>query len=384
MQCRDGGDGIDSAAVREVPRHDTATALAAALVEQSVANAERVAAALLDDPELVAPFIEALRTLSDPHDSDDRTHLARSLLATPGREALTVVAALAASATQSAPRTGDAFCTFPYERDAVVAEMVALRPTAELFDFIADGAGGSADPDTALRLIHHLVALGRPVPDAARWPLRWAVDTDHPLAALPTHLLEIERHLPHFIRRSFDPVGADTGWTYPTEQRPLSDLLPGFGSRAPVDPQRVTAAVRDWPLLSNGRLHVDSWRPGNLDAPAQGQASDEHGSTFQTRISLADPATALPAEFAVSLIFAAASSGPAYGGTPGPGPARIRMWESVAGLTGAAWPSPIERVADAARATTWIGLPAEGYLWRIRLLAARADRLVLLDAYDVD
>lgn len=59
------------------------------------------------------------------------------------------------------------------------------------------------------------------------------------------------------------------------------------------------------------------------------------------------------------------------------------MWESIAGLTGAPWPSPIDRLADAAQAVTWISLPAEG-LWRVRLVAACSDRLVLLDALDID
>lgn len=364
------------------PVPGTAAALAATLVQQPIVNAERVAAALLEDPELVASFTEAMRTLTDPHDSDDCTHLARSLLATPGRQALTVVAALAASAPQSAPRTGDAFCTFPYQRDALIAEMVALRPSAELFDLIADRAGAPVDPDTSLRLIHHLVALGFPVPDAARWPVRWAADTGHSLAGLPTRLLDIERHLPRFSGRSFDTV-TDTGWTYPTEQRRLADLIPGFGDHVPVDHRSVTAAVRDWPLLSNGQLHVDSWRPGNRDVPPDEHISKKLGSTFQTRISLADAATPLPAEVALSLIFAAASSGPAYGGTPGPGTARLRTWATIAGMTGVAWPSPIVRVAEAARATNWTNVHGDG-LWRIRLLAIQADRLVLLDAYDTD
>lgn len=95
----------------------------------------------------------------------------------------------------------------------------------------------------------------------------------HPLAPLPTRLLPLERHLPRFLGRRSDPDADD--WTYPAERRPLGELISGFGRRAPVDRQHVTAAVRDWPPLSNGSLRVDSWWPGSLDRPADLPGNDE-------------------------------------------------------------------------------------------------------------
>jgi hypothetical protein len=356
------------------PRRDEAGDLAELLISQPIANADRVAAALLADHDLVEAFTAALGALEDDDDAI-RTSLVHALLQTPGADTLQIVFDIAAAAPSGSPRVGDAWCSFPYERDTVVGELIACRPADELFHHIATRRG-TADPDTSLRVAHHLVALGHRVPDAARWPFDWATGSGHELAALPDHLTELEVHMPRFAGPSFDPVD-DSGWRAPSRRCALGELISGFGDPRPVDHRAVTAAVADWATLSNGQLHAASWATGDQDTPG-----DEHPHPRQ-RISVADPAHVVSPADAVAIWFSAAYAGPAYGGTPGAGSSRLRCWQTIAGMTGVEWPAPLDRVAAAARTVTWVLLPADG-LWRIRLLSAGGGRVVLVDALDID
>ncbi|MFE3448936.1 DUF6183 family protein [Nonomuraea sp. NPDC059194] len=162
----------------------------------------------------------------------------------------------------------------------------------------------------------------------------------HPLAALPLGLLGVEEELdlPSYglrgaaVELPFGPSGQRGTRRRPSGRLPVDEL--------PV-PEQLTAAVDNWVSDSNGRLEARVFRlraPIGLDA----RLLDGLGLACLTGKGEIHVHAATPSQV-MRVLFAAASTGSAYGSGRGGAYGRLLAWRSMIALAGA---TDIEEVAD--------------------------------------
>lgn len=263
--------------------------------------------------------------------------LRRELATTPaGDNAATAVKLL--YATNTDPRT----------LRSMAAWLAAAQPLEALLPLLVVEEEDGAAAELSACLTHELVIRHPRIGEAdeARERARRMAAAGHPLAALPLHLLEIEQDL------LLDGVAPPFG--------PSSDRTPRRRTAAPraeevttpADAELIASAVANWANESNGCFEArvfDLPEPATPDAElldALGLQALEGDGEISVR--QAAPATVM------RVLFAAASTGGAYGGGRGGAYGRLLAWRSLAGLTGAAAADEVDRVAVRADECTWV------------------------------
>lgn len=286
--------------------------------------------------------------------------------------------------------------------DRRAASFLAAGRPAEDLAAVFTGGSSSAGASEELRvcLLHELVLRGVPVtevPGIARWATspHWR---HHPLGWLPLTLsaMEAEADLPAYGAGGechslpygpFEGSTAASGWTTPVPY--AVDVTPEAAETA------MRTAVANWAAESNGRIEAGIFEfddPLRADAVPSALASlgleclaglDEPRATFS--------APACRPRRAWRVLFAAASSGGAYGSGRGGAYGRLAAWQSMAGLAQVPTGAPAEEVEARVAECSWYGFSTttdwfEQVIWDIGLAALAPDgrRPSVLAATDTD
>ena len=110
-------------------------------------------------------------------------------------------------ATYAAPQLPQAGVPAPAKRDADRRDPPRCREN-QVID--GDEQLQRDDPEFGLLLSHELVLRGSDPPVGAAWYGTWAQETNHPLAPLPFHLLDIEREMPTGLPHYPGTLGASS------------------------------------------------------------------------------------------------------------------------------------------------------------------------------
>jgi hypothetical protein len=224
-----------------------------------------------------------------------------------------------------------------------------------------------------LCLLQELVSRGIPVGNVRQV-------AGHPLARLPSRLLDIEsdvlpNHLPGLSSEGLKELTTGTNIVRVTEV-------------ASADP--ISSAVRVWITESNGMYEAKVFQ---TEGPVGAQDLSPGFLRSLHLDCLGDDIVAqvVSASRAFALLFLAASSGGAYGGNPHRAYGRLAAWESLGGLAGAIDGQTIESIEVLAKQCTWVSLVSDSdwfyqVAWDVALLAIRPDgrSVAVLAATDTD
>jgi hypothetical protein len=269
-----------------------------------------------------------------------------------------------------------------YQRALDASAIVALRPAAELRPLLEESSWlRTDDPELGLLLVHEGAVRGAPQGEEARWFLQWAASTGHPLAVLPARLSPPESLFPdRSVRFSaaggMSAVVPGTGSAGVTDWMALGEVVRRIGEEVQVDRARIAAPFREW-MEDNGRVQVTGYRTGRslpADTPGLG-------------LNASLPIREVTASAGLATLFSAVGGG-AYTEMVSGSYARLRVWESVAGIFDLPWPSPIDGLARAAEDARWLAVRPDGAwfysVWAVWLLIETSDRIVSITATDTD
>jgi hypothetical protein len=228
-------------------------------------------------------------------------------------------------------------------------------------------AGTAASHEFKACLLHELVLQDMPVAEypALRSFGEALVAEEHPLAALPLHLLPAERGL-------CQPPDAPNDWTWVLppaavalhSDRPEIQVSEEMRRRsADVDPTETTvpevaeamgAAVRHWREQSNGEIAAQEfWSPEPV-------SPDDVAAVFERLPLPAWPEGGPPARLhpassdrVLRVLLTASLLSPAYGSGLYGAYGRLATWRSLAGLTGAPADARITDTAMLVEQTHW-------------------------------
>lgn len=261
-------------------------------------------------------------------------------------------------------------------------QIAGTRPAADIMNVLeSDQKLRREDPEFGLLLSHELVLRGTDPSASAAWYRTWARETNHPLAPLPFQLLDIEREIPTGLPQYPGALGASS-WPTTTiiepELVPLGEFLSGLGAGIPLDDRVAMAPFQDWLDLSNGRVQVAAYRPGDAFAADLPEPRVHEG----IRATPIDPAQA------VRSLFIAASGGGAYSPSPGGATARLRVWAGLGALVDLSAASPLEEIAQRAGDAQWLRLETSDWFdevaWDVWIVLLGGQRVVTVAATDTD
>ncbi len=295
-------------------------------------------------------------------DSEDATDIAIDLVLTPG------------PSRPGAPATWSWLARQAFR-------LAAARPADELLASIGpDSSVRLHRPELGLLIFHELVLRGGVLADD-NWYCDWARRSSHPLATLPTSLLDLEGGFGFWLPTYASGVtGAPLASlrSIEGELSTVGELIPGLGTPVEVDRERIAASFREWREGSNGEVEIAAFTKGDAFGVTVGPALD---------------ATVRGAEVAVAeglgLFFSWTVASGAYSHGPGGAFARLRTWEAVAGLLGRTWPMDIHPLADEIRDSKWIRLETDDpwfyqVAWDVFLAVDLASRIVTIAVTDTD
>jgi uncharacterized protein (TIGR02996 family) len=225
---------------------------------------------------------------------------------------------------------------------------------------------------------------------------------NHPLAALPLSLLDVEAEVGACLPRYTTTTGSS--WPTPSSLSwdAVSPLSLGTAGRPPTTSEamdtscstRMGSAVLNWEEESNGLVEARAFRfdrslateevtVGMLQSLGLESLRGAAGANIRAeRVRLQD---------AFNALFSAASTGGAYNGGLAGAYGRLAAWQSMAGLAGAPNEELIEEVAGVARRCSWVSYHAtSGWFcniaWDLGLVCVRPDgmSLAVLAATDTD
>ena len=280
------------------------------------------------------------------------------------------------------------FVSTPQGQRAVDAQtIVQTRPTREVRDLLGDTGGVRIrDPEMGLLLVHERCVLGHAPGTSDPWYLEWGRTSNHPLAVLPGRLLPIEGELPNLstvfgVDAENMTLRSSAGlpWSHPGDVvLELGSALPGIDGRIEVDEATIGAPFREWTMNSNGRVEVVGHARGST-WPSREPA----GGELCQRL----PVWMLTPERGLGILFGAIGRG-AYTANVSGSCARLRAWESVAGIVGQPWPSSIATLSLAAERARWfqVAHPRVGGrpIWAVWLVVEAGDRVISIKATDSD
>lgn len=312
-------------------------------------------------------------------------HLLRLLATTPGPGNVPQALRLVSSA-QTADRKLDRYAA---------SLLASSHPAEEL----AYAFTGHASEELRACLVHELVLRGADVtetPGIAGWATsaHWR---RHPLGWLPLALSEVEGQ-PDLPR--YNAQGSSYSMPFgPPEDRNVAVVaevhVPSAQETTTETAAKgIGAAVANWVDESNGRVEARVFElAGPLEAESVPRAllglglESLKGAGRKTSFSVA----ACPPDRAWRVLFAAASTGGAYNSGARGAYGRLAVWQSLAGLTGAAEAATAEDVEARVRECAWYGFSAgtkwfERVAWDIGLVAVSPEhrRLSVLAATDTD
>ncbi|MEU4203498.1 DUF6183 family protein [Streptomyces sp. NPDC039022] len=323
------------------------------------------------------------------------SHALCALQTTPGRANIERAISLPGTRFPEAERQAARF------RASVLA---SEQPVEDLLAAVfAPGRTTAAAPyELRACLLHELVLRGIDVSGLAETRGFAAAlrSGDHPLAALPTRLLEAEEkvELPRYSTRGAShslPCRSGTEPPGPSAS-PSAGPGPAFGLAELPDPaqsEAMATAVNGWREHSNGKIEARVFAGdapcdrAHLRAAIDVLPLECLAGTRRGTVRM-DASTA---GRAWRMLFSAASTGGAYGGSLHGAYGRLAAWHSMTGLVGAPAGTEFEQVDESARACTWYDLGTEtdwfhGVAWDFGILALRPDRhhVAVLAATDTD
>ncbi|MEV0282296.1 DUF6183 family protein [Streptomyces sp. NPDC050610] len=319
----------------------------------------------------------------------------RTLAITPGRANIERTVRLPGTRFPKAERRAARFWASVLASEQPVGDLLAA--------VFAPGKTAAAAPyEMRACLLHELVlrgvdVSGHPETQAFAAALR---SGNHPLAALPTRLLENEENvgLPRYSARGAShglPFHSGAELPHPSARTPPGPSrafgLAEIGDRAQTE--AIATAANDWQEHSNGKVEARVFASdvpldradlrGVIDAlPLECLAGARHGTV---RMS------ASTAEGAWRMLFSVASRGGAYSRSRYGAYGRLAAWHSMTGLVGAPVGTEFEQIDASARTCTGYDLGTEtdwfyDVAWDFGILALRPDQhhVAVLAATDTD
>ena len=265
-------------------------------------------------------------------------------------------------------------------------QVVSTRPADGIRELLrSDHVLREEDPEFGLELVHELVLRGEDVSSIAAHFVEWGLQVDHPLSSIPVRLTSVEHGLAAWLPR-FGPHA----WAAPMPGSmadvqgvvPVRTLVTGIGPLISTGGVGIYMPFTEWINHSNGNVAAATFRLGE-SFPLTAETVDGPKLTSDLL------GRSIEGTAGCERLFSAAVVGGAYSHGPGGAYSRLWMWEGIAALLGQAWPSSVDRLADAAREALWVEIvPSDEWFnkvaWDIWLLVEFGSRVVVLAVTDTD